>query len=195
MIRIAPFLAWILLAGPGLQAQNLGLEDITSKYDDLACNRIKRSPDQETFREQALMEALYDRVLVLPAGTVRETEQDGAPVRPEAPWIFFNPQKNAVHLLHPPEADQGSSDPYAGHPYASLYKVADPVKICIGRQDAWNRKYFNLLYSFSVYAPDRAALEAVRSGSAPLKLRLLHLEEKLPNAHDLYLHFTGVLVP
>ena len=43
---------------------------------------------------------------------------------------------------------------------------------------------------------ERPLLErAVRAQAAPLKLRILHLEEKLPNAHDLYLNFSGILEP
>jgi len=195
MKRILFPFAFYILAGSGLTAQTLALADITAKYDELACNRIERSADQETFREKALMDGLYEHVLVLPAGAVREAELEGTPARPEAPWIFFNPQENAVHLVRPPKAGEGSPDPYAGRMAASLFKIADPVKICTGKADAWNRQHFNLQYSFSVYAKDRAALEAIRSGTAPLKLRILRLEEKLPNAHDLYLHFTGVLEP
>jgi hypothetical protein len=193
MKPILPLFALCILAGSALPAQTLSLEDITAKYDELFCNKIERSPDQEAFREKALVDTLYERVLILPAGAVREAEREGALVQPKAPWIFFNPQTNAVHLVLPPDAGGKAIDAYTGRTLASLFKAGDPVKICTGRQDVWNRHYFNLQYSMTAYAPDRASLEAVRSGKAPLKLRILHLEEKLPNAHDLYLHFTGVL--
>ena len=192
-IRLVPVL--LMFAAIPLGAQTMTLENVTAQYDDLACNRIKHSADQETFREQALMKALFDRVLVVPADLLREAARAGEANPPGVPWMFFNPQKNAVQLMRPPAARDLSGDPYECRTVVARCEVKDPIKICSGRLDAWNRIYFNVYFSFSVHAADGASLESVRAQAAPLKLRILHLEEKLPNAHDLYLNFSGILEP
>jgi hypothetical protein len=195
MKRTLLLMGLCILAGTGLNAQTLRLEDITAKYDDLVCTRIERSADTEAFREQALMNALFDQVLRLPAGAVRETEREGDPPKLDAAWIFFNPQENAIHLAVPSGAKDLPLPGAADTAFNARYRAEAPVKICTGRQDAWTRTFFTLHYSFDVYAPNRASLESVRQGKAPLNLRMYHLEEKLLNSHDLYLHFTGVLEP
>lgn len=185
----------LVFAAIPLGAQTIKLEDVTAQYDNLACNRIQHSTSQETFREQTLMKALYDRVLTVPADKLREAAQAAEMNPPDKPWMFFNPQRNALQLMRPPEVKDLPGDPYAGRPAVARYEGKDPVRICTGRLDTWNRQYFSIYYSFTVHAADGASLESVRTGAAPLKMRILHLEEKLPNAHDLYLNFTGILEP
>ena len=193
---IFPLIMTLLLAALPAAGQNMTLEDLAVRYTQRFCDRIERTADWESFREQDLVKALYREVLEVPSGAVREAELEGTPVPFDAPWVFFDPSgAGRPAMIRPPASDGTAPDSYSGARQRAYFRVSEPGRICTGRADKWKRIYYRLHFSFTVSAPSRAALDAVRSGQEPLRLRIYHLEEKTLSDHDLTIHLTGVLEP
>jgi len=184
-------------------SQDIDTARVASLFGDRYCNRVTgnalnrsvNSTNFGAFWEKELAKSLYKQVIAVPPGGVTEGKAKKFSKACKSAWYYVDPARAKQMTYLPAEIDEVLQEQCLSNPVRAYFEAVEPFDICMGAADKYQRKAFTLHFQFSVSAPDRQVLDAVRDGKAPLRMTIVHLKEMRLADHDIYIHLTGVLAP
>jgi hypothetical protein len=193
-------IAATLIAPLSAPAQDIDAQFLAKVYSDRYCNRVTgnatnrsvNSTNFGAFWEKELAKSLYKQVLVVPPGGVEEGKAKKFSKACKSPWYYVDPARSRQMTYEPDAIDEALQGQCLKGPVFAYFEAVEPIGICGGAADNFQRKAFTLHYQFSVSASDRQGLDAARDGKTPFRMTIVHLKEMRLADKDIYIHLTGV---